>query len=156
MKTPTTLLLSLACLFTGTLVFAVEASPPFDGLDTDLGNLYRLSTAQSRSISPENFTGEKGRGGMATEGTGQGAARELGRGWKVSPSVRIKAGTTFTLGEITGPGCIQQIWLTPTGNWRQAILRFYWGQGLNHFEMLKSFSSPEGVMSKALLELMQD
>jgi arylformamidase len=39
---------------------------------------------------------------------------------------------------------------------KKAILRFYWGHGLNHFEMLKSFSSPEGVMSKALLELMQD
>ncbi len=105
---------------------APGSPPPFDGLNTGLGNLYRLSPAQSRSISPENFTGEKGRGGMATEGTGAGPARELGRGWKVSPSVRIKAGTTFTLGEIAGPGCIQQIWMTPTGNWRHSILRFYW------------------------------
>jgi hypothetical protein len=45
-----------------------------------------------RSVSPENFTGEKGKGGMATEGTGARAARELGQGWKVSPSVRIKPG----------------------------------------------------------------
>ena len=97
-----------------------------DSLDMGLGNLYRLSNAKSRSISPENFTGEKGRGGMATEGTGQHAAAELGQGWKVSPSVVIKAGTTFTLAEIRGPGCIQQIWMTPTGNWRRSILRFYW------------------------------
>ena len=48
--------------------------------------------AKTRSISPENFTGEKGKGGMATEGTGASAARDLGQGWKVSPSVRIKAG----------------------------------------------------------------
>jgi hypothetical protein len=31
---------------------------PFNGLDMNLGNLSRLSNAQSRSISPENFTGE--------------------------------------------------------------------------------------------------
>ena len=33
---------------------------PFNGLDMNMGNLSRLSNAQSRSISPENFTGEKG------------------------------------------------------------------------------------------------
>ena len=49
-----------------------------------LSGLSELSTALSRSISPENFTGEKGRGGMATTGTGEGPARELGQGWKVS------------------------------------------------------------------------
>ena len=30
----------------------------YDGLDTHLGNLYRLSTARTLSISPENPTGE--------------------------------------------------------------------------------------------------
>ena len=108
----------------------VLAWEPADGLDLSLGNLYRVSKAQSRSISPENFTGEKGKAGMATEGTGKNAARELGQGWKVSPSVRIKTHTTFTLGEIKGPGCIQQIWMTPTGNWRHSILRFYWDDEL--------------------------
>src|SRR3989339_120073 len=68
----------------------------FRGLTTDMGNLYRLSDAQSRSISPENFTGEKGKAAMATEGTGKDCARELGIGWKISPSVRIKAKSTFT------------------------------------------------------------
>jgi hypothetical protein len=105
---------------------AAANQAPFDGLHGRLDNLHRLSDAKSRSISPENFTGEKGKAGMATEGTGKAAARELGQGWKVSPSVAIKAGTTFTLGEITGPGCIQQIWMTPTGNWRHSIIRFYW------------------------------
>ena len=47
----------------------------------------RLSDLESRSICAENPTGEKGRGGMATEGTGANAARDLGRGWKV-PSKR--------------------------------------------------------------------
>lgn len=105
---------------------AIAADAPFDGLNHGLGQLFRTSKAKSRSISPENFTGEKGKAGMATEGTGKNAARELGQGWKVSPSVRIKSKTTFTLAEIQGPGCIQQIWMTPTGNWRHSILRFYW------------------------------
>ncbi len=30
------------------------------------------------------------------------------------------------MADITGPGAIQQIWMTPTGVWRQTILRFYW------------------------------
>jgi hypothetical protein len=30
------------------------------------------------------------------------------------------------MAEITGPGAIQHIWMTPTGNWRFSILRFYW------------------------------
>ncbi|MBX3013565.1 MAG: DUF2961 domain-containing protein [Caldilineaceae bacterium] len=92
----------------------------------NLGNLARLSKAQSRSISPENFTGEKGKGGMATEGTGADCARELGQGWKISPSVAIQPGETFTLADIEGQGAIQQIWMTPTGNWRYSILRIYW------------------------------
>jgi len=98
----------------------------FNGINTDMSNIYMTSDAKSRSISPENFTGEKGKGGMATTGTGQNAARDLGKGWKISPSVVIKAHTTFTVAEITGPGAIQHIWMTPTGNWRFSILRFYW------------------------------
>ncbi len=105
-----------------TLIHAAEAN----GLGLTLGNLYQVSHAKSRSISPESFTGEKGKAGMATEGTGKNCARELGQGWKISPSVRIKARTTFTLAEIKGPGCIQQIWMTPTGNWKKSIIRFYW------------------------------
>lgn len=98
----------------------------FNGLGTHLGNLSYLSAAQSRSISPENFTGEKGGGGRATEGTGAHCAVDLGVGWKVSPSVRIEAGQTFTLADIEGSGAIQQIWMTPTGQWRNSILRIYW------------------------------
>jgi len=98
----------------------------YDGLNMSMGSLSRLSHAQTRSISPENFTGEKGKGGMATEGTGAKAARDLGTGWKVSPSVRIEPNTILTIAEITGPAAIQQIWMTPTGNWRFSIIRFYW------------------------------
>src|SRR5678815_5959193 len=94
--------------------FVSNAQKDFNALDVDLGNLYRLSNAKTRSISPENFNGEKGKGGMATEGTGKEAARDLGQKWKVSPSVRIKAKTTFTIAEIDGSGAIQHIWMTPT------------------------------------------
>ncbi len=99
---------------------------PFNGLGMNMGNLARLSSAQTRSISPENFDGAKGKGGMATEGTGAKAARGLGQGWKVSPSIRIEAGQTVELANIDGSGAIQQIWMTPTGNWRFSILRIYW------------------------------
>lgn len=98
----------------------------FNAIESNMSNLFKLSDAKSRSISPENFTGEKGKGGMATEGTGAKASRDLGQGWKVSPSVRIKSKTTFTVAEITGSGSIQHIWMTPTGNWRHSIIRFYW------------------------------
>ncbi len=98
----------------------------FNGLGMHMGNLSRLSNSVSRSVSPENFTGEKGKGGMATEGTGANAARDLGQGWKISPSVRVQPGETFEMADIKGQGAIQQIWLTPTGHWRFSILRIYW------------------------------
>ncbi len=99
----------------------------FSGLGSSLSNLYRLSSAKTRSISPENFTGEKGKGGMATEGTGAHHARGLGQGWKISPSVRIEAGQTITLADIKGSGAIQHFWITPAVlRWRDLILRIYW------------------------------
>jgi len=100
----------------------------FNGLNMSLGNLPRLSPAKTRSISPENFTGEKGKGGMATleEGSASKAARDLGQGWKVNPYVHIEPNKTFTLAEIEGPGAIQHIWMTTTGHNRFTILRIYW------------------------------
>ena len=99
----------------------------FSGLGVNLSNLYRLSDAQTRSISPENFTGEKGKGGMATEGTGASCARGLGQGWKVSPSIRVEPGEVRTLAEIEGSGAIQHFWITTANlRWRDLILRIYW------------------------------
>ena len=91
-----------------------------------LHDLFRITNAQSRSISPENFSGEKGKGGMALTGTGAEQAQELGQGWKISPSVVIEPGETFQLADIQGPGQIEQMWMTPTGVWRWSILRIYW------------------------------
>ena len=98
----------------------------FNGLGTHLGNIARLADADSRTISPENFDGARGGGARASEGTGAEAARDLGVGWKISPSVRIEPGQTFSLADIAGSGAIQQIWLTPTGHWRHLVLRCYW------------------------------
>ncbi len=107
----------------------------FNGLGMNMGNLARLSKAETRSISPENFTGEKGKGGMSTDGPAASCARELGPGWKLSPFVVIQPGQNFILADIAGPGAIQQIWMTPTGNWRFSILRIYWdGQELPSVE----------------------
>ncbi len=101
-------------------------SGAFRGTGMNMGNLPRLSKAKTRSISPENFTGEKGKGGMSIDGPAKRAARDLGQGWKVSPFVRVPGDTVFTLAEINGSGAIQHIWMTPTGHWRYSILRFYW------------------------------
>ncbi len=90
-----------------------------------LGNLSRLSPAKTRSVSAENPTGEKGKGGMAEPREG-GTARELGRGWKCRPCISIGPGETAEIASIEGPGAIQQIWMTPTGPYRFTILRFYW------------------------------
>ncbi len=102
------------------------AQMPHNGIENNLGNIFRMSNAKTRSISPENYTGAKGKGGMAEKGTGSSAARDLGVGWKINPCVVIKAKTSFTIAEIDSAGSIQHIWMTPTGNWRYSILRFYW------------------------------
>ena len=114
----------LLLLFIG--ISKLSAQEKYNGIDATLSNIYRLSEAKSRSISPENPTGEKGKGAMATQGTGENAARDLGKGWKINPAVEIKSHTIYTVAEITGSGSIQHIWMTPTGNWRNSILRFYW------------------------------
>ena len=102
------LFLAIICL----LASNIYSQEPFNGLGMNMGNLYRLSNAQTRSISPENFTGEKGKAGMArledkdtpNKANAANPARDLGQGWKVNPYVRIKSGETLTLAEIEGPG----------------------------------------------------
>jgi hypothetical protein len=126
--------LSIFILAFATVFMAQAQNDRFNGLDMNLGNLYRLSDAKSRSISPENYTGEKGKGGMADPkdreqrnvANAANAARDLGQTWKVNPFIRINSGETFTLAEIEGSGAIQHIWMTPTGNWRFSVIRIYW------------------------------
>src|SRR5215469_14877981 len=126
--------LSILILLSASISLAFSQNYPFNGLDMNMGTLSKLSNAKTRSISPENFTGEKGKGGMADPkdkdlknvAVSANAARDLGKGWKVNPCIRIGSNETVTIAEIDGPGAIQQIWMTPTGNWRFSIIRFYW------------------------------
>ena len=100
----------------------------FNGINSTLDNLFLLSDAKTRSISPENPTGEKGGGGKCEleDGSSASAARDLGKGWKVNPFIRIPEHSTAVIAEIEGPGCIQHIWMTPSKSWRNLIIRFYW------------------------------
>lgn len=94
----------------------------FNGLGLHLGNLSRLSAAETRSISAENPTGARGQGGRHVD-PDHGPSRDLGTGWKVRPCVMVEPGETLTLADVDGPGAIQQIWMTPGGCY-QANTRF--------------------------------
>ncbi len=97
------------------------------GFDSSLAGLVKLSHAKTRSISAENPTGEKGKGGMATEGPGAAPAGDLGQGWKISPYLIVKARASVVLADITGPGTVQHIWCaTLPSAWRSLILKVYW------------------------------
>ncbi len=125
----------LLLFFFSVIACSLTFGQTFNGVDMSLGNLSKLSDAKTKSISPENFTGEKGKGGMANPKTQAGqrnvanasnAARDLGVGWKVNPYVHIGPGETFTMADIQESGVIQHIWMTPTGVWTNSILRIYW------------------------------
>lgn len=93
-----------------------------------LNTLYMTSNAETRSISPENLSGEKGQGARIKpeDGTAKRAASKYG--WKTNPYVFVQPGETKVLAEAEGPGFINHIWLTPArdGYDRLRILRFYW------------------------------
>jgi len=102
------------------------------GLEIGIGTLPLLTDARTRSISAENPTGEKGKGGMAIPNPSEPkpaasarAADDLGQGWKVRPFLRVDAGQTVTLMDVDGPGIIQHIWMVE-GLSRAHVLRFYW------------------------------
>ena len=63
---------------------------------------------------------------MATEGTEKKCAADLGVGWKISPFHRHSGGECAEIARIEGEGAVQHIWMTPTGTWRNTILRIYW------------------------------
>ncbi len=86
--------------------------PPLYIVDTPL---------ESRSISFENPTGEKGSGGKT--------ASNLGVGRKGSAMRRFKPGETVDLCDIQGPGMIRHIWLTTRENpavFRGLVIRAWW------------------------------
>jgi len=105
-------------------------------LSPGLQGLPILNNAETRSVSPENPTGEKGKGGMAIPNPSDPdlpyskASVNLGQGWKVRRFVKPRAGATITLMDVDGPGVIQHIWMATERDWRgtgrACVLRFYW------------------------------
>ena len=87
-------------------------------------------------VSPENPTGEKGKGAMAIPNPADpdlafsNAALDLGQGWKVRPFIKVNPHDTVTIMDVAGPGVIQHIWMATTTDWRgngrASVLRFYW------------------------------
>ena len=89
-------------------------------------NLTTKKDIKTFSISPENLTGEKGKGGMATEGSASFAARELGQGWKLNPYLVCQSGEKLILADVKGQGAIKHIWITDSAKaGRLLILRIY-------------------------------
>jgi hypothetical protein len=118
-------------------MLAQSAAPASAGaFGNSLGSLPLLGGARTRSVSPENPTGEKGKGGMAVPNPQDpdlpfsAASVDLGRGWKVRPFIKPKAGETVTIMDVKGPGVIQHMWMASEPDWRgngrATILRFYW------------------------------
>ncbi len=132
---------------TGALVLLLSSAPaalpqtpapayaPLSGLNA----LPQLRQAETRSISPENPTGERGGGAKAVP-TPMSGASALGTGWKVSPDIVLPRRRTVTIADIQGPGVIQHIWITVhEAAYRDAIIRFYWDD-----EKEPSIESPVG------------
>jgi len=84
-----------------------------------------LGDGRSRSISAENPTGAKGRGGET--------ASPLGPRRKGRPCITLQAGERTVLAEIDGPGVIRHIWITVADQTerhpfvlRDLVLRMWW------------------------------
>jgi Protein of unknown function (DUF2961) len=111
--------------------------------DPSAAPIYMISNAESRSISPENLTGGKGMGARTElkDGSAGHAAKPLGKGWKVNPFMLITPGQTLKVGEVTGSGVVEHIWMTLGGgvDYRSVILRIYWDD-----EPTPSVESPVG------------
>jgi hypothetical protein len=76
---------------------------------------------ETRSISFENPTGEKGKGGMA--------ASKIGVGRKGAALKNLNPGQTVTLCDIEGPGVIRRMWVTLPArkeNLLGFVIRGYW------------------------------
>jgi hypothetical protein len=129
LRTSSTIALLMCCIATAP---AEESSPTGIGLS----GLPILGAGESRMVSPENPTGEKGKGAMAVPDPknpdlpASSAAARLGQGWKVRPFVQVPAHSTITIMDVAGAATIEHIWMATSlhfrGNGRPTILRFYW------------------------------
>jgi hypothetical protein len=98
-----------------------------------LGGLPLQAGVETRQISGENPTGEKGKACLWDPNPADpflvhsGKSIHLGRGWKVRPFIGVKAGETVTLADIEGPGCINELFLTSDiKEYSALVVRMYW------------------------------
>ena len=91
----------------------------------NLSNIAVREQRASRSITAENPTGEKGKGGMASG--------ELGPGRKGKAFLDLEPGVETVLADIHGMGIINHIWITVQDSsdkgefvLRDLVLRMYW------------------------------
>lgn len=94
-----------------------------------MNNLITKKNITTFSVSPENLTGEKGKGGMAVEGSGAFAARELGQGWKVNPFLELQPGSKTVLADVKGQGAIKHIWVTDSAKAGRLLILRIWFDG---------------------------
>ena len=97
-----------------------------------LNNLTIKKSIRTFSVSPENLTGEKGKGGMAIEGSASYAARELGQGWKVNPYLIVQPGEKIVLADVIGQGAIKHIWITDSARAGRLLILRIWFDGHNN------------------------
>jgi len=103
--------------------------------------LYQIEEpVESRTISFENPTGEKGKGGMATS--------KIGVGRKGLPAKDFKPGQTYTLCDIKGLGAIRHIWVTvrkDVETLQGIVVRAYW-DGQKHPSIEAPLGAFFGIM----------
>jgi len=95
---------------------------------------------ESRTISFENPTGEKGKAGMA--------ASNIGVGRKGSPAKDFMPRQTYTLCDIKGPGVIRHIWVTvdrSVETLQGIVVRGYW-DGQEHPSIEAPLGAFFGIM----------
>ena len=115
-----------AVLIVGSGMLSAQAPSTTAGSSGFLSGLSLLRNSETRSISAENPTGERGGGAKAVP-IAPSAATQLGTGWKVRPFIDLQRRQTVTLADIEGPGVIQHIWITVAEKaYRNCILRVYW------------------------------
>ena len=87
----------------------------------------QLRRLQSRAITAENPSGERGGGGERSRAPEREPLVTSARGWKVSPSRVVPAGQELELAAIVGQGAVEHIWLTTRPDaWRSLVLRMSW------------------------------
>ncbi|HJA11845.1 MAG TPA: DUF2961 domain-containing protein [Candidatus Mediterraneibacter merdipullorum] len=86
--------------------------------------IYQIKQYKSRSICPENSTGEKGHAAMSVPEAGS-PAEKLGEGWKARPYIWAAPRDTAVLADIQTEGMITGIWMA--GEIDQGlVLKIYW------------------------------